>query len=198
MGVERYDTTTRWPAVMQTQLGQSYEVIEEALGARTTNLNEPRPELPLRNGLQTLPMALESHAPLDIVIFMLGTADCKPLFDVSPTSIADGMASLIQTTQDFKAVNGKKVSHIVVIAPPIIDDTTEFGRQVYTDARPKTVELVELYRQLSNRLGCHFIDSNQYVAVDPQEGIHITANSQRAFGAAMATVIANITTNTTA
>ena len=34
------------------------------------------------NGIRTLPMLLESHKPLDAIVIMLGTNDCKTVFSV--------------------------------------------------------------------------------------------------------------------
>lgn len=192
MGAERFDAHTRWPGVMRDTLGNGFCVIEESLGARTTNLDEPRPELPLRNGLQMLPITLEINAPVDIVVFMLGTPDLKPLFNVSPESIADGMRQNIEVVKNFKEVNGIKPRHIVVIAPPIIDDTAPFANRVYTDARPKSEALIPLYEVVAQETGCHFLDSNEYVAVDPTEGVHITAESHQKLGLAVASLIKSL------
>jgi lysophospholipase L1-like esterase len=44
--------------------------------------DDPRPEFPERNGLKTLPIILESHLPLDLVILMLGTTDTKEMMNI--------------------------------------------------------------------------------------------------------------------
>ena len=189
MGAERYDEHTRWPGVLRDELGDEYSVLEDALGARTTNLDEPRPELPLRNGLQMLPITLETNGPVDIVIFMIGTPDLKPLFDVSPEHITQGMRQNIEIAQNFKPINGKKPARIIVIAPPIIDDAAPFASKAYTGATPKSKALIPLYRQLASDMGCEFLDSNKYVQIDPTEGVHITKESHQKLGLAVAELI---------
>lgn len=197
MGTERFGQQIRWPMVMASALDANFTVLEDALGARTTNLDEPRPELPLRNGLQLLPIALEIQAPIDMLIIMLGTADCKPLFNVSVDHIREGMQQLVQAARSFKQINDSGVQHIIIIAPPIIDDTTDFGQKVYTGSRQKTIDLVAAYRSLAADLQCGFIDSNDVVTADESEGIHITAESQRALGAYVADYVQMYLSKTT-
>lgn len=71
---ERYDESIRWPARLQEKLGyQDYTVVEEGLTGRTTVFDDPfDPEL---NGLKTMPAVLRSAAPIDVLVFMLGTND---------------------------------------------------------------------------------------------------------------------------
>lgn len=192
MGAERYDEHTRWPGVLRDELGDEYSVLEDALGARTTNLDEPRPELPLRNGLQMLPITLETNGPVDIVIFMIGTPDLKPLFDVSPEHITQGMRQNIDTVKSFKSINGRSPQQIIIIAPPIINETAEFASKAYTNAHDKSVALVDLYRELAQETGCMFIDSNEYVQVDPTEGVHITKYSHQKLGQAAAEIVRSL------
>jgi lysophospholipase L1-like esterase len=193
MGTERFDEQTRWPAVMRTILGQGYEVIEENLGARTTMFDDPRPEYPLRNGLETLPIILEVHAPVDIVILMLGTADCKPVFDAPAELIAGGMEQLILTVQHFRPVNEKAIAHVIVLAPPVINGETEFAQKVFAGSEPKTRALVPLYKNLAQKHNCSFLDVNPFVTPDAQEGIHITAESHKRLAKEVAKLVKAIT-----
>ena len=76
---ERYDESIRWPARLQEKLGyQDYTVVEEGLTGRTTVFDDPfDPEL---NGLKTMPAVLRSAAPIDVLVFMLGTNDFQLIF----------------------------------------------------------------------------------------------------------------------
>src|ERR1700730_8532940 len=80
----RYDAFTRWPAVMAARLGSGFELVEEALSGRTTDLDDSQIDLPsahLRgavfNGAKILPAILASHLPLDLVSTMLASNDFK-------------------------------------------------------------------------------------------------------------------------
>ena len=84
----RYPADVRWPGVLQNSLGSDYRVIEEGLNGRTTFINED--ERPLRSGSDVLPIILESHRPLNLVVVMLGTNDLKlelPLLNIESSSL---------------------------------------------------------------------------------------------------------------
>jgi lysophospholipase L1-like esterase len=98
----RYAEGERWPGVLRATLGGDYEVIEEGLNARTTDV--PDPTLPRVTGAGVdgsayLPAALASHLPLDLVVILLGTNDLKAMFDRSPLRIALGAAKLVDIVE---------------------------------------------------------------------------------------------------
>ena len=77
-GLGRYPRDERWPGILQTALGAEYLVIEEGLNGRTT-VWEDEVEGD-KSGKKHLPVCLASHAPLDLVILMLGANDLKRRF----------------------------------------------------------------------------------------------------------------------
>ena len=70
-----------------------FEIIEEGLSGRTTDLDDPTD--PRLNGSAYLPSALATHLPLDLVILQLGTNDTKTYFHRSAYDIAVGMSKLL-------------------------------------------------------------------------------------------------------
>ena len=83
---DRFQQNERWTGVMANKLGKDYYVIEEGLCGRTTVLDDPVGG-EHRNGKKYLLPCLESHAPLDLVILMLGTNDLKVKFSMSAYDI---------------------------------------------------------------------------------------------------------------
>jgi lysophospholipase L1-like esterase len=75
---ERYASHVRWPGVLQNALGNGYVIIEEGLCGRTTVWDDPIEEY--RSGKEYLIPCLKSHAPLDLVVLMLGSNDLKMRF----------------------------------------------------------------------------------------------------------------------
>ena len=73
----RHAFEDRWPSVLQAKLGGSARVIAEGLNGRTTAFDDHLAGAD-RNGARILPTLLTSHAPLDLVIVMLGANDMKP------------------------------------------------------------------------------------------------------------------------
>jgi len=93
--------------------------------------DDPRPDLPGRNGLTMLPPILDTHVPLDMVILMLGTTDTKPMIQASSDDIGEGMRKLIQTIKEFKLINDYAPPKIFVIVPPIVKDDAEFASTIF-------------------------------------------------------------------
>lgn len=190
MGAERFGTDVRWPALLQNKLGNTYEVIEEALGARTTAYDDQNPALPLRNGLQTLPIALEAHLPIDILVLMLGSADCKQRLGLSAQDIADGMRQLVETAQNYRTIDNRPIKHIIIIAPAVLDGRTELMQKLFTEgAEQKSREIVELYKNVAAETGCTYFDANTVAKVDPTEGIHLGPESLAALATSLGELI---------
>jgi lysophospholipase L1-like esterase len=83
----RFSAEIRWPGVLGSDLGANWRVIEEGLGGRTTVHDDPL--MPYRNGLAYLIPCLSSHAPIDVVVFFLGTNDLKPRFALPAHDVAE-------------------------------------------------------------------------------------------------------------
>jgi hypothetical protein len=73
----RFPFDQRWPGVLQAELGTSFRVIEEGLSGRTVATESWL--LPNRSGRSMLAPLLESHAPLDWVIILLGRTIARRL-----------------------------------------------------------------------------------------------------------------------
>jgi lysophospholipase L1-like esterase len=173
---QRYSASERWTGVLQEKLGQEYEIIEEGLNSRTTNLDDPDPTKPGRNGLQLLMPILESQHPIDTVILMLGTNDLKVQYDRLPTDIANGMQSLIDEMTKFAQMVGKYRPRIILISPPLVNEN--HAREMYREAGQKSQALAALYQNLAQRAAkenetCEFIDAAQYVEPSLIDGIHL-------------------------
>ncbi len=179
MGKERYPIDERWPGVLQQLLGTRYEVIEEGLGGRTTMFDDPRPEFPERNGLKALPAILESHLPLDLVIIMLGTTDTKEMMRKESKDSAEGIAQMIALIKEFRNVNTAPAPQILIIVPPIIDETTLFASKLFSGGTAKAKELRDTYKNVCQEHGAAYLDPTAEIIVDKTEGIHIDSSMHR-------------------
>ncbi len=179
MGLKRFSSKERRTGILQDLLGNEYEIIEEGLGARTTMFDDPRPELPGRNGLTMLPTILDTHVPLDMVILMLGTTDTKPMMQTSSEDIGEGMRKLITTIKEFKLVNDYTPPKILVIVPPIVKDDAEFASTIYAWGTAKGNQLKIIYQKISDEEYTFFLDPTAEITVDEQEWVHITKASHQ-------------------
>lgn len=107
-GLGRYDETIRWTKKVQRALGTAeYQIIEEGLCGRTTVFQD---ELRVgRKGVDIFPVLLETHQPLDLIIIMLGTNDCKTRYKASAGTVAKGMEQLanMALAKEYKKVADK-------------------------------------------------------------------------------------------
>lgn len=91
---QRYGWGTRWTSILDDKVRtKGYRVIEEGLCGRTTVFDDPfRTE---RRGTEMLPAILESHRPVDTIVLMLGTNDCKSVYSATPEVIGQGIEQLL-------------------------------------------------------------------------------------------------------
>ena len=95
---ERYPWGVRWTSILQEKR-KDVRVIEEGLCGRTTVFED---ELrPGRNGINSLPVILESHSPIDQVIIMLGTNDRKSFYNVSANTIGKGIERCLDALENM-------------------------------------------------------------------------------------------------
>ena len=104
----RFDWHTRYPGVLSRLLGEEYHVIEDGLCGRTTQY-ESDIELYV-NGKKAAELAAEVHAPLDYAVLMLGTNDCKDMYNASLEDIRKGI-------EGIAACFEQKGAKILLIAP---------------------------------------------------------------------------------
>jgi len=123
-GGERLPYEQRWPTVMQRELGGGFLVIPEGLNGRTTVFEDPF--MPDRCGAAALPMLLDTHAPLDLVVIMLGTNDVKRYFSVSSAQIARGMERLVSLVRVSEAGVNEAAPPVLVVSPvPLVSMNAE-------------------------------------------------------------------------
>ena len=191
--VNRYPKAIRWTGVLADELGSGFEIIEEGLSGRTTNLDDP---LDSRlNGSNYLPSALASHLPLDLVVLMLGTNDTKSYFNRSSSDIAIGMAYLVG--QVAKSAGGVGTAYsapqtLIIAPPPIQRIDIDWFKIEFSGAEQKTKELAEKYRALSEISGSHFLNAGEIICTNGVDGIHFSEQNNLDLGKAVAEKIKQI------
>lgn len=180
---ERHEYEDRWPTVAAETLGPGFRLIPEGLNGRTTVLEDTIE--PWRNGLTYLRPCLLSHKPLDAVVIMLGTNDCKGRFSVPARDIATGMRQLVRAVQTSETGRGNGAPKVGIIAPAHIREETSFG-ETFSEARRTSLGLAEEYRSVAQELGVPFLDAAAHVECPMPDGIHLSREGQRALGRAIA------------
>lgn len=186
----RYPIDVRWTGLLQKTLGDSYEVIEEGLGGRTTVIDDDK-RLG-RNGKTFLPLLLESHKPVDIVIVMLGTNDLKERYQRTPEQITQGMEELLLIIKNEGKNRDGDSPEIIFMSPPLVDETVLGVERNYKGAEIKSRQLGVLYKQLANKYGLELIDLAMLVRPSKADGYHLESESHARIAEVLVKKIKNI------
>ncbi|TPW31358.1 SGNH/GDSL hydrolase family protein [Pararhizobium mangrovi] len=181
----RHDHADRWPSVLQKALGTDVTVIPEGLGGRTTAYDDHLADCD-RNGARILPTILHTHAPLDLVIFMLGTNDMKPVTAGSAQAACRGIERLIELTRNHAWPNRAETPEILIVAPPVLCETADPGfAAMFAGGIAQSKMLAQLYSDLADETGCGFYDAATVAKASPVDGVHLDARNTRAVGKAL-------------
>ena len=184
----RFPEEDRWPMILQEILGSGYRIIEEGQGGRTIATDDPAEGE--KNGIRYIIPCLESHSPLDLVIIMLGTNDCKLKFSYSSLDIAGEMRRFLEKVVTYNRFHCADDFKILLVSPPVISDSLKHSRldEIFSCGRAKAVSsgLASYYRELADAFGCSFLDAAQFVKTSEVDGIHLDASAQRTLGKVIA------------
>jgi lysophospholipase L1-like esterase len=171
----------RWPNVMGAHLGPDVRIIEEGLSGRTTVFDDPI-EGVHKNGARTLIAAVESHAPMDVFVIMLGTNDFKDQFSNSAFNSARGALTLIQMIKGHYALI-ERGPEILLITPASISEDAEPA--MWGDGFHRCQNHSNYLEQIATRTGCFHFDANSVVRAG-FDGIHLDELAHAALGKAAA------------
>ena len=186
----RFDETERWTCLLQQGLGEAYLVLEEGLPGRTTVFEDP-----VEEGLSALPYlypCLMSHAPVDLLVLMLGTNDTKERLGANACAIGRGLTRLVQKarTIDCWAAGGP---NILLIDPMAIGRGVErspVALEMGAGCVEKSLRLPGQFRAAARVLGCHYLDANTLGLEQNQvDCMHLTRESHRILAEALIRLI---------
>lgn len=183
--LDRYAFHERWPGVLARELGSAWRVIEEGLSGRTTVHDDPI-EGPGKNGRTYMRPCLMSHAPLDLIIIMLGTNDLKARFNQPPSEVAMGIGCLIHDIRELTPGTGGRAPEILIVSPPPMLEDIKAWEGIFKNAQQKSHELALQFEITADFLEVHFFDAASVATCDPLDGFHINREAHEALGVALA------------
>ena len=188
-GPARHALPDRWPSTLQTALGEGVHVIAEGLNGRTTAFDDHLAGAD-RNGARLLPTVLTTHAPLDLVVIMLGANDMKPWIHGNPVAAKQGVQRLIDIVRGHDYPLDEPAPQILIVSPPAVSRTTnaEFA-EMFAGGDEASRRLSAQYEALADEAGCGFFDAGAVAETSPLDGVHLDAANTRKIGEALAPLV---------
>ncbi len=170
----RFSYPDRWTSILQERLGEGWEVCSEGYPGRTVLQYEKEPAM--LYAPSSVHPALKAHLPFSYVMIMLGTNDFKTVYDVSPETVAEGLAYIVDEIRRLLEMN-RCEARIVLAAPPVFQPAVPEKAILFRDAREKMTAYSQLVKQLAEQKGTGFIDLSDLLP-DPADGIHLPLQLQ--------------------
>jgi lysophospholipase L1-like esterase len=186
----RHDFADRWPNVLQVALGPDIQIIAEGLRGRTTAFDEHLADCD-RNGARILPTVLYTHAPIDLVIILLGSNDMKPAIAGTALAAMQGMRRLVELTKFNAMRDGQsEPPAVLIVAPPPLCETanTEYSA-MFAGGVEQSRMLASFYADLADEWGCGFFDAGSVAETTPVDGVHLDAENTRAIGRGLEPIV---------
>ncbi len=190
----RFSEEERWTCLLGQLLGEDYLVLEEGLSGRTTCFDDPIHEG--LSGLDYIYPCLMSHAPVDLLVIMLGTNDTKERFGSSAACIALGLKRLVAkavATTDCWGTHGPR---ILIVVPKTIDkeyESTAVGATMGRGCAEKSEGLIAEYKTIANLTNCFYFDANEVVAENNHiDYMHLTKEGHQSLAKVLSGLIPSL------
>ena len=187
---QRYSSTVRWPGVLRERLGEGYVVIEEGLPGRTTVFRDPLEEY--KCGKDYFAPCLQSHAPVDVVIILLGTNDIQTRYAASALDIALGAGALVAIAQQSATGADGMSPDVLLVAPPPIKTVPEPWEETFAGGEKKSRRFAEHYQRIAELEHCAFFDAGKWISSSDTDGIHWDASEHEKLGKVLAVEICRL------
>ena len=130
------------------------------------------------------------HAPVDLIILMLGANDMKPHIAGTAVAAMQGMRRLISIakTHNSGLVDETRPDILIVAPPPLCETADPEFAAMFAGGIPESRMLASLYADLADEQGVGFFDASSVAETTPIDGVHMDAANTRAIGKALVPV----------
>lgn len=170
--------------MLQALLGDGYYVAEDGLVGRTAAF--PDDNRAGRSALETLPLSIESHGPVQYIILMLGTNDCKIEKSRSAEDVGAGMDKLVRLVIGMLPAWTK----ILLVAPPPLGRPRRSATRSMTRSRsPSRRGVAAQYQMIAEAYGLRFLDAGTVTQMSALDGEHLDPDGHKKLAAAIADIV---------
>jgi lysophospholipase L1-like esterase len=179
---ERYEWGTRWTSLLSDKIEKDgYRIIEEGLCGRTTVFDDPFREG--RRGTQMLPLLLETHRPLEGIVLMLGTNDCKTIYKASADDIGKGIEELLGQIKEYAPESKVLLISPIHLGEKVWEDgyDQEFSKQSVQVAK----ELATVYKRIAAQHKVAYLNAADYAKSSEADQEHLNEEGHLALAQAI-------------
>lgn len=178
----RYDWGIRWTSLLDESVrDKGYRVVEEGLCGRTSIFDDPLRDG--RNGYKLITTLLETHKPIDTVILMLGTNDCKIFYDANATVIGKGIERIVD-----KIYNVDSSIKVLIVSPIHLGDgiwEDGFDPEFDKNSVEVSKKLKSAYLDVANRKNTYFLAASDYALPSDADREHLNEQGHKQFASAI-------------
>lgn len=179
---DRYPWNVRWTGILADKLDKDeYHIIEEGLCGRTTIFDDIF--RPGRNGSKLLPIILETHRPVDMIILMLGTNDCKTVYNVSADIIGKGIEKLLDQIEA-----GNPHAKVLLISPIHLGEGVweeGFDMEFSKESVEVSKQLGDVYKRIAFERKISYLDASDIASPSDTDREHLNEEGHRALAEAI-------------
>lgn len=179
---KRYPWGVRWTSLLQDKLNvDEFRVVEEGLCGRTTVFEERARAG--RAASAALPFILETHAPISLVVLMLGTNDCKTEYHASVEQICGGVDCLLHQIRD--AAGDCK---ILLVSPIALGNEVwkpEYDPDFDEQSVEKSKKLKYALKALAEKRKVAYLAASDYAAPSRADQEHLDESGHRSLADAI-------------
>ena len=118
-------------------------------------------------------MILSSHAPLDLVIIMLGTNDFQAHRHADAKTAARGCGSCISQVFGSNAGRDNGIPKVLLVAPPVPEKPVGFMEVAFGDDLSGIEKMAHYYEVTAKFFGVDFMNAAKAVKTNGADGIHL-------------------------
>lgn len=173
---ERFPWDVRWTSLLQEKFAENrtdVRIIEEGLVGRTTVFEDPLRDG--RKGTALFPTILETHTPVDVIVLMLGTNDCKTIFKASAKVIGAGIVRLLEQAKRLAPE-----AEILLVSPIELGADVwkeEFDPEFSLSSVTVSKALASEYADIAGKYGCTYLDAASVAVPGAADQEHMDAAS---------------------
>ena len=176
-GTGRFDENTRWTSLLQKKLGTEHRIIEEGLCGRTTVFSDELREG--RRGLDMIGITMETHNPVDLLVLMLGTNDCKTRYNASAGTIAKGLIQVIEKAKKYSS----QPFELLIISPILLGKGVGdegFDPEFDLASEKVSKQLAYEYQKVARRYHAAFLDASKVAVPSETDREHLDESGHAA------------------